>query len=99
MKRRALLTIAYAILIGTVMAVSWIMAWCAIGIWRHPTWTPILATIAGIPYWMVFGPLLLLSSPNDYLDTATAGIICAISMCLFWGFLAATITEYIRIRF
>ena len=98
MKRLALMTLTYAILVAIVMIITWAVAWYAIGIWRHPTWTPVLATIAGIPYWMVFGPLLLLSKPNDILDTAAAGIICAITMCLFWGFLTALITQYVGVK-
>ena len=96
MKQRAILTIVFGVLLVVAMAITWMLAWYAIGIWRDPFWTPILANISGVPYWMIFAPLLLLAKPNGMLDTPVAGILCAIVMALFWGYLTATVYEYIH---
>ena len=96
MKRRIILAVIFAALLGATMWVSQCFGIYAIGIWRHPFWTSIVVTIGPIPYWMVFAPLLYWDMPNGVLDTAAAGWLCGIFMSLFWGFLATYVLDGVR---
>lgn len=96
MKRRIILAVIFAALLGATMCVAHGIGWYAIGIWRHPFWTSIIVTVGSIPYWMVFAPLLFWGSPHGVFDTAVVGWLCGIVMSLFWGFLATYVLDRMR---
>lgn len=93
MKRRILLTFVFASAIALLTVVTWSLSWYAIGVWRHPIWTSILTYIASIPYYMTFGPLLLMRRHGGVLDSATGAAVCAVAMYLLLG-----ISACLRIR-